>query len=1214
MRPRGCFRFWKIFTYAATLLITAEFVSVQGVSAQPQQHDPQQAPSAVPSPQPTPQPEPPAPAILPSPQPASPKPAAEPAAASTAPPATFGEITGTVKSGNAPLPGVTVSAANSLTGKKFITSTDPDGSFKILVTGKGRYVVRAEFSAFAPATHEIVINEQNRTGKADLNMVLASRLQQQQEEEDAQARPSGRPGAAQAGRQGMQQLQLSGEGAGSQGGPGSAGNGSAGFGSMDSAALGAAGLPNAGLAADGGNESVSIGGGMGRAEENLFDPGEMQDRMADVREQLQQQGGNGTVTLNGATGNAQFFGGGGFGGGGGAGPMVFVMAGPGMGGMPGGRGGRGMRGFDVNKPHGSLFYTYNGSGLDAKPFSLNGQPETKADYNQHRFGGTIAGPLNIPHVYHGGNKTFLFGNYTGSRGSTPYDVFSTVPTAAERGGDFSSLLSGPQPLQLVNPVNGTPFLNNQVPVSPIASQLLAFVPQPNLPGTVRNFHFVSAQPSNTDTAFVRFNHNFGADQGMFGAFGARRQLRQQQQEQNQKKQSAHWSQSINGGFVFNDLRNSTLNPFPGLGGKQTVHNYNANFGYSAVKGLFLNSLRFVYNRSNSNTVNNFTNINNIEGQLGIGGVSQLPGDWGLPVLNFAPEFSSLQDLTPAFRDNQTYTVSDSMTLTHGKHSWTWGGDFRRLLYDVSNAANARGTFVFTGAATAGGACLPSQPCSPFADFLTGFAQQTSIQFGAENYQFRANSWDLFVQDNWRMAKRFTLNLGVRYERITPYAESNNQLVNLDIAPGFSAVAPVLPGQTGPLTGTTYSSALVNTSHYDFAPRAGIAWKPFSKTVVRAGYGINYNLSQYATIATQLGFQPPFAVAAINTPGTPTSLTLQNGFPVNTPNPNHITNTYAVDPNYQLPYVQTWNLNIQQEIKTSVVLNIGYTGAKGTHLDIVDAPDQTANGSPIFLPCGPNVPTATPCVSPFLYEFSGGTSIMHAGTVRVRKRLRRGLSVGGTYTFSKSIDDASSIGGGASVVAQNAFDVAAERGLSSFNQTHRFTADYYYELPMGAGKKWFNHDGWQQRVLGGFSWSGNVMIASGFPFSPRIFGSSSDLSRGVTGSARPDLVPGQPVQISNPSIGEWFNTAAFTAPAPGQPFGDAGRNIITGPGSFTVNMAFSKTIQIKEMQSFELRLSANNVFNHVNYSSIDTTLGSPTFGQVTAAGSMRTAQITARYRF
>jgi len=1061
---------------------------------------------------------------------------------------------------------VSVSAANTLTGKKYITSTDLDGSFRIVVS-KGRYVVRAEFSAFAPATQEIVINEENRNGKADLAMILVSRAaqeaQQQQQQQLAQRVAAG------GGR--MQQLALSAGGAD--------GDSAMPSGNSDAASLAAAGLPNAGLAAEGGNESVAVSGAMGRSEQNAFDPGEMQDRIAELRDQLRFQGG--AINMNG--GNFQILGGpgglggGGFAGGPGGGPMMIMMGG----------GGRGGRGFNVNKVHGSIFYSYGGSALDAKPFSLSGQAENKADYNQNRFGVSLGGPLNIPHIYHGGNKTFLFGNYTGSRGSNAYDVFSTVPTLAERSGDFSG---------------------HQVPINPISAQLLNFIPQPNLPGDSRNFHFVSASPSQTDTMFLRFNHRFGSDQaGPFGMFGGgRRAIRQQQQQaQNQKKEKTHWSQSINGGFSFNDIRNTVLNPFPGLGGKLTAHNYNANFGYTAIKGLFLNSLRFNYNRSSNNTVNNFTNVNNIEGQLGITGVSQLPADYGLPVLNFAPEFSSLQDLTPAFRTNQTYTISDSMTLTHGKHAWTWGGDFRRLLYDVNNAGNARGTFLFSTTGAESG-------ISPFADFLEGFASETSIQFGAATYQFRANSWDLFGQDNWRAFKNLTFNLGLRFEHVTPYVETSNQLANLDVGPNFSQVAPVLPGQVGPATGKKFPDGLINTDHNNFAPRLGIAWKPLSKTVIRAGYGINYNLAQYGLMATQLGFQPPFAQAQINPGATPTSLTLQSGFPQSVASPNHITNTYAVDPNYRLAYVQTWNLNIQQEVKSSWVINIGYTGSKGTRLDIVSAPDQTATGKALFVPCTPSTPAAASCVSPFLFESSGGSSVMHSGILRVRKRMRKGFSAGGTYVYSKSIDNASSIGGGATVVAQNSLDLAAERGLSSFDQRHRFTADYNYELPFGKDKKWLNGDTWAQKAFGGFSFSGSMTLASGFPFSPRIFGNASDLTRGVTGASRPDVAPGQSIQLSDPGIGEWFNINAFTRPA--GPFGDAGRNIIIGPGTIDFDMAFSRTIQVKEMQNLEVRLATTNVFNHPNFTSIDTTLGSRTFGQVVAAGAMRRAQIIVRYRF
>jgi hypothetical protein len=1078
-------------------------------------------------------------------------------------PAVFGTITGSVVSGSNPLPGVTVTATNTLTGKKYITSTDVDGSFKIEVGGKGRYVVRAEFSAFAPVTQEVLINADNRAGKAELAMTLQSRVQRAEEQQEAQTRQA----AGGANRtSGLQQLSLSGGMNGAL----------AGGGGNDLSAAASAGLPNAGLAAEGNNESVAVSGAMGRSEQPTFDPGEMQDRIADMRDQMARQGNTGNVAFQTFNGGAP----GGFGGGAPGGPMIFVMGG-------GGAGGRGARGFNINKPHGSIFYNFGGSALDASPYSLNGVTSEKASYSQNRFGATVGGPLNIPHIYNGGSKTFLFGSYTGTRGNNPYDVFSTVPTLAERAGDFSG--SG---VALHDPATGLPFAGNIVPINPIAAQILAFIPQPNLPGNQRNFHFVTSSQSYTDTAFVRFNHNFGADQG-FGPFGPRggaaQRRRQQEQQQSadkkdeKSKAKSHWAQSINGGFNYNNIRNSVLNPFPALGGKLGTHNYNGNIGYNLSKGLFLNSLRFNYNNSAVSTVNNFTNVNNIEGLLGINGVSQLPADFGLPTLSFAPEFTSLQDVSPQFRTTQNYSLSDSMSWTHGQHNWTWGGDFRHQLLDVSNATNARGTFQFTGAATG----------LPFADFLLGTTEQTSVQFGADNYHFKTDSFDLYVQDNWRAGKNLTLNLGLRYEFVPPYSEANNRLANLDVAPGFTAVAPVLPGQIGPLTGIHYPNTLVNADRNNFAPRLGLAWKPMSKTVVRAGYSMNYNLSQYGTLATQLGFQPPFAVAeTITAPG----LTLANPFAATS---QPVTNNYAVDPNYRLAYVQTWNLNIQQEVRSDLVVNIGYTGSKGTHLDIVRAPSLDSS-------------SLLGTAQPFLFESSNGSSILHAGSVRVRKRMKHGLSLGGTYTYSKSIDNASSIGGGAVVVAQNDLNLAAERGLSSFDQRHRLTADYYYDLPFGKDKMFLNNNTWIARGLGGFSLSGNVTVASGFPFSPRVFGGFSDLARGTNGSLRPDLVPGQSITVSNPTIGEFFNTAAFTAPA-GE-FGDAGRDIIIGPGTFSVDMAVSKTVQLKETQNLELRLSATNVFNHANFSGIDTTLGSATFGQVISVGSMRKAQLTARYRF
>jgi hypothetical protein len=300
-------------------------------------------------------------------------------------------------------------------------------------------------------------------------------------------------------------------------------------------------------------------------------------------------------------------------------------------------------------------------------------------------------------------------------------------------------------------------------------------------------------------------------------------------------------------------------------------------------------------------------------------------------------------------------------------------------------------------------------------------------------------------------------------------------------------------------------------------------------------------------------------------------------------------------------VQIWNLDIQQELRPTLVLNVDYTGTKGTRLDILEAPNRDAGGVRIA------------GVEPFDWENSVGDSTAHAGSVRLRKRLQDGISIGGTYTFSKSIDDASTIGGDATVVAQNAFDLAAERGLSSFDQRHRFTADYLFELPFGRDKRFLNGGGPLDLILGNWQWSGDWTIASGLPFTPRLLGNFADVNRGTNGTLRPNVVPGQPVTVADPGISQWFNTAAFVTPPAGQ-FGDARRNSIEGPGSLLFDMAFTKVFALNEGRVLEFRASASNVFNRPQYTSIDTVVNSPTYGRVIAVGQMRQIQLTANFRF
>jgi hypothetical protein len=1057
-------------------------------------------------------------------------------ASAQTPPAASGDISGVVKSGNMPLPGVTVSAANTLTGQKTVTSTGEDGGYALHLAANGRYVVRAEMAAFAAATREVVINAQNRSARVDLDLVLLSRVQQQQTAEEQQPRQ-----AAAAPSRGFQSLAVMQSALGGE-------SESGGFNGSDQSLP--PGLQVPGMSEESATESVSITGNTANAGWSGLSSEELRQRVQEMRER---QGG-------------EMGGPGGFGGpGGGHGP-----GGHGRGGGPfmlaGGRGR-----FNFDRPHGTLYYMAGDSALDAAPYSLTGVPQPKPSYQQNRFGGALGGPLNIPRIYKGGQKTFFFVHYNGSRSENPFDAFSTVPTEDERKGIFPGFT-----------------INN---INPPAQALLPYIPEPNLPGTVKNFHFVTSATSNSDDLNLRIIHAFGKStlmrQRRFGPGGGGRN-------------------NLNFGFHYHATSSNLTNPFPSVGGTTSVRSFDIPVGYVRSFGKLTNILRFDFNRNRISTRNLYAFTTDVAGAAGVTGVSTNPFDFGIPNLSFTG-FSSLNDVNPLLRRDQTFTISDFAIWSHGKHTWRWGGDFRRIQLNTETAGNPRGSFTFTGVNSG----------NDFADFLLGLPQLSTVQFGANNYHFRGNSWDLFVQDEWRARGNLTLNLGLRYEYVSPYNEINNLIANLTLAPGLTAVVPVLPAGSNPQLCAVYPCAigtspytgalpatLVRPDRNNFAPRVGIAWKPFAKTVVRAGYGINYNTGAYSSIVQQLAFQQPFTVVQTNRECLPPANCTgvpQPALGFTSAPPTTIANNYGVDPNYRLGYVQIWNLNVQRELPADLLLNVDYTGTKGTRLDVLEAPNRTATG--LFNDAAPV----------FNFETSQADSIAHAGTVRLRKRLRHGVSIGGSYTFSKSIDNASTIGGGATVVAQNAADLAAERGLSSSDQRHRFVADYLVELPFGHDKRWLANKSVLRNVFGDWQWSGDWTIASGLPFTPRVLGSVTDVSGGTNGTLRANLVPGQPISLPNPSVSEWFNTAAFMAPSAGQ-FGDAGRNSIEGPGSVVFGMAFTKVIPMGDVRMLELRAQATNIFNTPQFTAIDTNMKSPSFGQVISAGSMRRFQMQARFRF
>jgi hypothetical protein len=1089
------------------------------------------------------------------------------------------EIKGSARSGKTALPGVTITAANTLTGKKYAAATNSEGKFDFSGMTRGRYVVRIEFMGFAAFTQDVVLNPENPSARVDAELILASRQQEQSNNNNAAIAAAGRGFQSLAMDSTLSTL------AGGNSNLGGAGGLGGGQGSSDLSSL-----PMNGAGAEGPTESVSVSGAQGRTQD--FGGGseqDLQDRIQEFRDRMQREGGGG-------------FGGGGGGGGGFGGPGGGIIA---MGRMP--------KGFNINQPHGLLYFSDDNAGLDARSYSLNGIASPKADYNQSRFGVNIGGPLNIPKIFNGGNKWFFFGGWNGSRGSSPYDAFSTVPTVPERSGDFSGAkYNDGKPVQIIVP-NVSSTINPTVCqpggstnsittscISPAAKALLNFIPMPNIGLTAsgQNFHYVTSAESNSDTVILRLIHNFGASSGPgFGPFGNGGGGGRAGGKRSQN--------NINFGLNWSRSTTNIVNPFPSLAGGTGTQGLNASAGWTYGKGRVTNIFRVNYNHNHVSTTNLYSNVTDVAGGAGIGGISNDPFNWGLPGISFT-SFGGLNDPTPRRELDQTYSLSETVSWNRGKHNWRFGGDYRRILQSFRSARNAEGSFVFTGFGTSQYATGSAQPVTDtgydFADFLLGFPQQTSLQSGANSYNFRANAFDFFVQDDWRFRPNLSFNLGLRYEYNGPYTEQDNRIANLDVAPGFAAAAPVLPGNAGPYNGG-FPASLVRPDRNNFAPRIGIAWKPQKQTVVRTGYGINYNLAQYGVMIQNFAFQPPFAVAETNSTNISgligaNPLTLTGGFPA--ASQNTVTNNFAVNPNYRLGYVQVWNLDVQRELPQGVILNVGYNGAKGTRLDTERA-------------------LVTPGNQPFIYESSEGNSVLHAASVRVRKRMAKGLGLSAQYVFSKSIDDASSIGGGGSVVAQDPFNVSADRGLSSFDQRHKFTGNWIYDLPFGENRRFVPKGAWGH-VIDGWQWSGDFTVGSGLYFTPRVLGGGLDISRGVSGSLRADEVAGQSIAISDPTTLKWFNTAAFCAPSAtcvnpsGSSFGDAGRNIIEGPGQVSMNMTLNKTFQIKEFRALDLRITANNVFNIVHFTSINTVVNSFTFGEVTGTSGMRRVTMQARFRF
>jgi hypothetical protein len=558
-------------------------------------------------------------------------------------------------------------------------------------------------------------------------------------------------------------------------------------------------------------------------------------------------------------------------------------------------------------------------------------------------------------------------------------------------------------------------------------------------------------------------------------------------------------------------------------------------------------------------------------------------------------FSGVRGAGASVRTDDRITTTYVWSHPIKKHQVRIGADYRFDTTRTQSNSNARGTFTFTGLYSSGGLQNAQGTGADFADFLLGAPQQAALQVGGTTH-LHSKSFDAYIEDNWQKSARLTFNLGLRYELALPYVEVNGQMVNLDTAPGFIAVAPVQPDASGPFSGA-FPSGLLYADKNNVGPRVGVAYRLTQGTILRGGYSITYNPSSYSTIARQLVAQPPFAETetVVGAAGAP--LDFEDALLSST---SATTNNYGVDKNYALGMIQTWNATITRSVTPVWTVMLGYTGIKGTDLDLLSAPNRGASGLLI------------PTVQPFIWESSGSHSILNQGNLQVIRRLAHGVSGSASYTLSKSMDDSPSLGGGATVVAQDPNNLAAEYALSNFDRRHQFAGNLFIELPFGDNRRWLHNGGFFGKTFGDWSAQFSFTAQSGTPLTARAVGAASSVAQGASGALRADYT-GAPISIEDPSVAQFFNTAAFAVPSGGT-FGDSTRNMIIGPGSHQLNAQFTRDIRLGGPKALTLNVLANNLLNTVIWGTVDTNINSPTFGRVLTVRPRRVVTINARFRF
>lgn len=806
-----------------------------------------------------------------------------------------------------------------------------------------------------------------------------------------------------------------------------------------------------------------------------------------------------------------------------------------------------------NRLHGSVYESLRNNEFNARQFFDSTAPPA---FRFNQFGVTVGGPITIPKLYHGKDRTFFFFGYEGSRTRRLATGQGSAATAKMRDGDFSELL----PKTIVNPFTKQAFLGNIIPsnlIAPQAQKLMKYIPLPNRPGTGINFINTGSQVRDENQYFGRVDHKLSDKDTIFfrTAFRAAN-FREVTINPNFQSLGVPANQNhvltethIFSPRIYNEAKVSYLREsIPTRTGREGAD-------IDPVRDFGINGLNF-----SDPLVRGIPNAN-ITGYLGTGE-------------NFANP--RLLQSAPAFQD--------TLMMQASKHTLHFGVETSRRRQDnFSTNSTNQGAFDFTGQLTG----------NAFADFVLGLPADTRFRPVQTQSSIHQRLWSAFVQDDWKIAPRFTLNFGLRFERAGPYSDVFGHIREFDWT--RLALFPT-PGTVAPL----------NAGSNNYGPRIGFAYRLGNRTVVRGGYGIYFTQPTTANVSQGASNPPAGLDTTYFTNLAAPNLTLANGFQNESQGSTAtIFDLQTIPWDYGPGYMQMWSLNVQRELPGNWVAEVGYVGSHTLHLD-----NAHTENTP---PPGPGaVQARRPIQSWGQIRVFGtdGVAYYEGLQTRLQSSNWHGLNLLNTYSWSHCIDTKSSAAtsqtGQENQEPQNQFDrFKGERGNCYIDYRHQFKIATVYALPFGA-----NTRGVAAVILKGWQISGNLLLQSGPHATITVSGNPANTGRGAI---RPNRISDGNLPSSERTPNLWFDRAAFVQ-APAFTFGNAGRGIIEGPATKLVDLSLLKSLKPFESQSLELRGDFFNAFNTPQFNVPGLIVGTSNFGIVTGTGPAREIQLGLRYIF